>query len=65
MADQYVNLLNRCTGKKFLKHIPSDGLTFTGQSADYQDLIFYVEKEAAEGLSAIERMDFREAFLRV
>lgn len=56
IADQYINLLNRVIGKKFMKKLPAK-ITFLA-SQGFSDFKTEVDKLADEAEGAMQELDF-------
>lgn len=63
IADQYINLLNRVIGKKFMKKLPAR-ITFLSNHS-FSDFKEEIEKLAEEAESAMEELDFQKAFTKI
>lgn len=56
VADQYINLLNRVIGKKFMKKLPSK-ITFQRNEV-FDELVYEMNKISGEAISNMSELDF-------
>ncbi len=63
IADQYINLLNRVIGKKFMKKLPAK-ITYI-PIPSLNDFKAEVDSLAVEAEQAMEELDFQKAFTKI